>query len=314
MTDQQQPLTETQALAWLHGQPDGTIATTVSDLARSWGWNRSTTSRRVKAWVASGQIVRTPGPDGRSIFTASTPDVPHPCDTAATLTSPPAKSLVIPTVSLPVQSAARDEHPVIGVVQHFGPSIAAVRVTRAAGGAALAALAVAVAWFGIRINAWYGSTLGRTPEASTLLSGLSVSADVLALILPTTARTLWTDRRRIAAVVAWTLWTITVAVALMATVGFAALNIADTTAARAKTVTERAGLTGRMERLRTECGGIAESRSVAAIEAELQRTQLIAAARQTGGRAQSAALLATRWSSRSGLQSSPAVLVENTPR
>lgn len=59
MTDEQQPLTETQALAWLHGQPDGTIATTVSDLARSWGWNRST-SRRVKVWVASGQLVRTP--------------------------------------------------------------------------------------------------------------------------------------------------------------------------------------------------------------------------------------------------------------
>jgi hypothetical protein len=140
MTDHQQPLTETQALAWLHGQPDGTITTTVSDLARSWGWDRSTTSRRVKAWVASGQIVRTPGPDGRSIFTASTPDVPQPCDAAATLATPSAKSLVIPTVSLPVQSAARGEHPMIGVVQHGSP-MAAARVTRAAGGAALAALA-----------------------------------------------------------------------------------------------------------------------------------------------------------------------------
>ena len=76
MSDHRQPLTETQALAWLLGQPDGTIATTVSDLARTWGWNRSTTSRRVKVWVASGQIVRAPGPDGRSVFTARTPDVP----------------------------------------------------------------------------------------------------------------------------------------------------------------------------------------------------------------------------------------------
>ena len=273
MSDHQQPLTETEALAWLHAQPDGIIATTVSDLARCWGWNRSTTSRRVKAWVASGQIVRTPGPDGRSIFTARTPDVPRLCDAAATLAPPSAKSLVIPAVSLPVQSAARGEHPVIGVVRPFGSSIAAVPVTRVAGGAALAVLAVAVAWFGIRINAWYGSTLGRTPEASTLLSGLSVAADILALVLPTAARTLWTDRRRMAAVVAWALWTITVAVALTATVGFAALNIADTTAARAKTVTELAGLTARIERLRSERGGITESRSVAAIEAELQRTQ-----------------------------------------
>src|SRR6266700_1894112 len=150
MTDHQQPLTETQALAWLHGQPDHTIVTTVSDLARSWGWNRSTTSRRVKAWVASGQLVRTPGPDGRSMFTARTPDVPQPCDAAAALASPSAKALVIPTVSLAVQAVALGEHPVIGVGLH-GTPIAAVRVTRAAGGAALAALAVAVAWFGIRI-------------------------------------------------------------------------------------------------------------------------------------------------------------------
>ena len=114
----------------------------------------------------------------------------------------------------PVQSAAQGENLVNDVTQHFTP----FRVTRAAGGAALAALAVAVAWFGIRINAWYGGTLGRNSEASTLLSGLSVLADVLALILPTAARTLWTDRRRMAAAVAWTLWTITVAVALMATV------------------------------------------------------------------------------------------------
>jgi hypothetical protein len=110
MTDQQQPLTETQALAWLHGQPDGTIATTVSDLARTWGWNRSTTSRRIKVWVASGQLVRTPGPDGRSVFTARTPDVPQVCDAAAAVTSPSAESLVIPAVSLTVQSAAQGGH------------------------------------------------------------------------------------------------------------------------------------------------------------------------------------------------------------
>jgi len=281
LTDHQQPLTETQALAWLHSQPDGTIATTVSDLARYWGWNRSTTSRRVKAWVASGQLVRTPGPDGRSIFTARTPDLPQACDAAATIASPSEKALIIPTV-LPVQSPAQAEDLVNGVVQH---SIATLRVTRAAGGAALAALAVAVAWFGIRINAWYGGTLGRNSEASTLLSGLSVSADVLALILPTAARTLWTDRRRMAAAVAWALWTIMIAVALMATVGFAALNIADTTAARTKIVNERAALTARAERLRTERSGITESRSIAAIEAERQRAQPGAAAvwRATAG-------------------------------
>ncbi len=87
-----------------------------SNTARSWGWNRSTTSRRVKVWVASGQLGRTPGPDGRSVFTARTPDVPQARDAAAGLASPSAKSLVIPTVSLLVQSAAQGEHPPIGIV------------------------------------------------------------------------------------------------------------------------------------------------------------------------------------------------------
>jgi hypothetical protein len=64
--------------------------------------------------------VRTPGPDGRSVFTARTPDVPQACDALAALASPLAKSLVIPTASQPVQSAAQGEHPVVGVVQHFG--------------------------------------------------------------------------------------------------------------------------------------------------------------------------------------------------
>jgi hypothetical protein len=285
LTDHQQPLTEAQALAWLRMQPDGTIATTVSDLARYWGWNRSTTSRRIKAWVTSGQIVRTTGRDGRFTFTAGTPDQPQASDATAALASPPEKALIIPTVSLPVQSAAQGEDLMNGVVQHFGSSIAPRRVMRAAGGMALATLAVAVTWFGIRINAWYGGTLGRNSEASDLLSGLSVSADVLALILPTAARTLWTDRRRMAAAVAWALWTITIAVALLATIGFAALNIADTTAARTKIANERAALATRAERLRTERSGITENRSVATIETELQRAQPGAAAvwRATAG-------------------------------
>jgi hypothetical protein len=103
------------------GQPgDPVKVLDCSSTARSWGSNRSTTSQRVKVWVASDQLGRTPGSDGRSVFTARNPDVPQARDAAAGLASPSAKSLVIPTVSLPVQSGARGEHPVVGVVQHFG--------------------------------------------------------------------------------------------------------------------------------------------------------------------------------------------------
>jgi hypothetical protein len=48
------------------------------------------------------------------------PDVPQVCDGAAALASRSAKSLVIPTVSLLVQSAAQGKHPVIGIAQHAG--------------------------------------------------------------------------------------------------------------------------------------------------------------------------------------------------
>lgn len=59
----------------------------------------------------------------------------------------------------------------------------------------------------------------------------------------------------------------------MATLGFEALNIADITAARSKIVAERMDLRARLDRLRAERVTIAETRSVATIEIELQRAQ-----------------------------------------
>jgi hypothetical protein len=50
-----------------------------------------------------------------------------------------------------------------------------------------ASTAGAIAWYGFNINAWYGATLGQNTEASALLAGLSVTADVLALVLPAIA-------------------------------------------------------------------------------------------------------------------------------
>jgi hypothetical protein len=143
---------------------------------------------------------------------------------------------------------------------------------------------LAIARFGIRINAWYGATLGKTDEASSLIAGLSASADILALGLPAAARTLWVDRRA-AAGVAWALWTVTIVVALMATIGFTALNIADTMAARDKIAGQSAMLRATIDRLRGERALITETRSVATIEAELPRAQPGAAAvwRATAG-------------------------------
>lgn len=128
-------------------------------------------------------------------------------------------------------------------------------------------------------------TLGKTPEASSLIAGLSVSADVLALFLPAAARTLWVEGHRAGSGVAWALRTITIVITLMATVGFAALNIADTTAVRGKIAAESMALRTRLDRLRAERATITETRPVTSIEAELQRAQPSAAAvwRATAG-------------------------------
>jgi len=151
--------------------------------------------------------------------------------------------------------------------------------------AILVVIALAIAWFGIRINAWYGAMLGRTAEASLLLAGLSVAADSLALVLPATGRMLWLDRRLGAAAMAWGLWSLTTVIALLASVGFASLNIADVTAARAKTASSIERLSARLEQLRLERLAIREPRSVAAIDAEIQIAQpgTAAAWRATAG-------------------------------
>lgn len=84
---------------------------------------------------------------------------------------------------------------------------------------------------------------------------------------------------------AWALWTITIVITLMATVGFAALNIADTTAVRGKIAAESMALRTRLDRSRAERVTITETRPVTSIEAKLQRAQPSAAAvwRATAG-------------------------------
>ena len=49
---------------------------------------------------------------------------------------------------------------------------------------------------------------------------------------------LWVEGHRTGSATAWALWTLTVAITLRATLGFAALNIDDTTAARGKITAE----------------------------------------------------------------------------
>jgi hypothetical protein len=243
---------EAEALAWLRSQPAGKIETSIAELARCWRWSRPRVTARLDQWSAAGTITRSKARSGRSVITMLTAGVP-----AATG----------------------------GTAAQALPAGGQRRVFRFIGGTILAAIAVGVAWFGVQINAWYGASLGKTTEAGALLAGLSVAADILALTLPAAASALWFERHRGAALVAWAVWTMTIAVTLMASIGFASLNIADTIAARAKIAAESGGLSGRIERLRGERAAITEIRAVAAIETDIQRTQPGAASvwRQTAG-------------------------------
>ena len=83
---------------------------------------------------------------------------------------------------------------------------------------------------------------------------------------------LWVEGHRTGSATAWALWTLTVAITLRATLGFAALNINDTTAARGKITAESMDLRTRLIGC-VPSATITETRSVATIEAELQRAQ-----------------------------------------
>jgi hypothetical protein len=250
--------TEAEALAWLRSQPAGKIETSIAELARLWRWSRPRVTARLNQWATAGSIARNKARNGRSVITALG---------AAAGAGVPAAARGEPAQVLPAPASRRRT------------------VFRFIGGTMLAAIAVGVAWFGVQINAWYGASLGKTAEAGALLAGLSVAADILALILPAAACALWFERHRAAALVAWAVWTMTIAVTLMASIGFASLNIADTIAARAKIAAESSGLSARIEGLRGERATIAETRAVAAIAADVQRAQPGAAPvwRQTAG-------------------------------
>ena len=96
----------------------------------------------------------------------------------------------------------------------------------------LALAAIAIAIVGGLINAWYARSLGSTEVAGWLFLAVGVAADVAAFALPICAAGLWRNRQVGAAGMAWSLWLLTFAFAIMAGIGFASLNIADTTAGR----------------------------------------------------------------------------------
>jgi hypothetical protein len=102
--------------------------------------------------------------------------------------------------------------------------LSATRIALMGSGLALGAV-------GLAINADFARSLGSTEWAGWLFLAVGVASDVAAFVLPTFATSLW-RQHRLAAGAAWALWSVTFGFALIASVGFASLNITDATIER----------------------------------------------------------------------------------
>jgi hypothetical protein len=120
--------------------------------------------------------------------------------------------------------------------------------------------AFALGGVGIAMNGWYARSLGSTDIAGWLFLAIGIAADLVALVMPSCAARLWQMRQRTSSLAGWAVWAMTFVFAVMAGVGFASTNIADTTLARASrpspaVAIAQAALTDAMSARDRECKG-----------------------------------------------------------
>jgi hypothetical protein len=124
----------------------------------------------------------------------------------------------------------------------------------------LTAAALALAIVGMTMNGWFARSLGSSDIAGWLFLAIGVTADLVALVMPSCAARLWRSRQRATSLAAWAVWLMTFAFAVTAGVGFASTNITDVTTARASRVTPavqaaQGALTDAMAARDRECKG-----------------------------------------------------------
>jgi hypothetical protein len=177
------------------------------------------------------------------------PDVPVPASVPATVSTPVAAS-VPATVSTPV-TPLPPSTATSGAITPSRRSAAPILLT-------IAALALAVV--GMTMNGWFARSLGSTDTAGWLFLVIGVAADLVALVMPSCAAGLWQAGQRPTALAAWAVWLMTFVFAVTAGIGFASLNIADVTMARASratpaVATAQAALNDAMAARDRECKG-----------------------------------------------------------
>jgi hypothetical protein len=124
----------------------------------------------------------------------------------------------------------------------------------------LSTAALALAGVGITMNGWFARSLGSSDIAAGLFLAIGVAADLVALVMPSCAAGLWQAGHRATALVGWSVWAMTFVFAVTAGIGFASVNIADVTMARASRVTPavqtaQAALNDAMAARDRECKG-----------------------------------------------------------
>ena len=124
----------------------------------------------------------------------------------------------------------------------------------------LTTAALALAVVGMTMNGWFARSLGSSDIAGWLFLAIGVTADLVALVMPSCAARLWQRRQRATSLAAWAVWLMTFAFAVTAGVGFASTNITDVTTARASRVTPavqaaQGALTDAMAARDRECKG-----------------------------------------------------------
>jgi len=121
----------------------------------------------------------------------------------------------------------------------------------------VAALALAVV--GMTMNGWFARSLGSTATAAWLFLAIGVAADLVALVIPSCAASLWQARHRATALAGWAVWLMTFVFAVTASIGFASVNIADVTLARASRVTPEAAVTERRQAVDLAVGTVTQT-------------------------------------------------------
>jgi hypothetical protein len=124
----------------------------------------------------------------------------------------------------------------------------------------LTASAFALAGVGMTMNGWFARSLGSSDIARWLFLAIGVTADLIALVMPSCAARLWQARQRAMALGSWAMWGMTFLFAVTAGIGFASTNIADVTLARASRSTPavqaaQAALADAMAARDRECKG-----------------------------------------------------------